>query len=474
MDKQPPLWPWLIKDKQPRGLLVGKLLKDPKYWADGATPVYSDNFYFRIRKVGLPNQLRSIDNANITTLRQAQEYALLQFKAAQMPQIDALRAAVNGTRVRSSAVTLGQFLTAFEAVARARNLREWERARSSLRLVAAIAHGLCEPHDAAFRGKGREALVAKVDALTCEEVFTQRTAMEYARRMQGGDVINLDKALPPEVNGTINSTLCMARVPLGERTRVLQVAELAVDWAKADGFRRLNLPVGRKDVAADLPTQMQYESMLKDWARLAGSENERDQELALCNELLRLLGLRSGELCMARESWLHTGADKRSYVWVKARAAEGWACKGGEEGKLPLSAALAARLRARCEAARAEGLENPFLILPLVPGMPVDATTGRAAEQWQRANLVRKAHNAWLKTHIGEVKSDQGNHRLRKLCATRLYAQLRGQGKTHEQAAEVVREYLRHAKAATTLLHYIAKNDELLPTVTDGEVSGWG
>jgi integrase len=453
-------------------------------------PEYFDNYYYRVRKVGLPLQLRSIDNANVTTLKAAREYALLQFKAAQMPQIEELRAAVEGTRVRRTGVTLGEFLAAFEAVAIARKLKDWQQGRNRLRLVVAVAKGIILPLSAGRLDGAGGRLIREVDAVPFAEAVCDTTAMEYARRMQlmevaelegdgpeqvraryerwlaEGRPINLDKSLPPLINGTINSTLCNARVPLSRLNRVLDLAALKVDWQRAEGFCQLTLPRAAREEGVELPTAAQYKAMMAGWEALVASADAGEQELALCNEMFRLLGLRSGELVMARASWLHTGADGRVYLWVKNRAEEAFSCKSTNQAKLPLTEALALRLQARCAAARAAGVQNPFLILPMVPGATV-----LGEEQAERVALVRGRHNAWLKGFIGEVRSGQGNHRLRKCCATALYkSRLEATG-SHEKATMVVKEYLRHSKEATALISYIRRNDERLPTMTDADLS---
>jgi len=441
------------KTKLPRGLWVGKLRKPAHMWASPEVPEYFDSYYFRVRKAGKPQMLRSAETA---VKAEAIERGKMVLEAMCSDKWATLRAALDGTRVRRAGITLGEFLTAFEAVATARKLKEYKRACSAVRLVSAIANGIIEPLSSTRMDTDGGRLLREVDALAFADVFSERTALEYARKMQGGEVINLDKSLPPLVNGTINSTLGNARVLLSKQNRVLDVAALKVDWAATEGFTRLRLPEPGKDVGADIPTTEQFEQMFESWLTLG------ETDLALCNELLRLLGLRSGELVMARESWLHEGADGRVFLWVKNRAEEGFSCKSTNQAKLPLTDELAGRLRARCAAARAAGVVNPFLILPGVPGADV-----LGEEQKDRRALVRELHNAWLKTFIGEVRSGQGNHRLRKYCATALYAaELLDHG-SHEKAARAVMEYLRHSKEATALIHYIARNDELLRTMTD-------
>lgn len=90
----------------------------------------------------------------------------------------------------------------------------------------------------------------------------------------------------------------------------------------------------------------------------------------------------------------------------------------------------------------------------------------------ERMELIRDRHNAWLKGFIGEVRSGQGNHRLRKFCATRIYAEEMTEHHNSDKAAARVKEYLRHSKEATALIHYIAQDDERLKTVTDATLTG--
>jgi len=441
------------KTKLPKGLWVGKVRKPAKSWVDASVPEYYDTFYAKYQRSAGSQFMQSLDTSNQA---EAISRARLLVAARESDKWETLRAAVEGTKTRRVGVTLGAFLTAFEKVATARGLKEYKRACSAVRLVSAIANGIIEPLSNTRMDTDGGRLLREVDALGFAEIFTERTVLEYARKMQGGEVINLDKALPPLVNGTINSTLGNARVLLSKQNRVLDVAALKVNWGATEGFMRLRLPEMGKDVGADIPTTAQFKLMLSNWVSLG------DEELALCNELLRLLGLRSGELVMARESWLHEGGDGRLFLWVRNRAEEGFSCKSTNQAKLPLTEDLARRLKGRCAAAREAGIENPFLMLPMSPGAEV-----LGEEQKDRRALVRERHNAWLKTFIGEVRSGQGNHRLRKFCATALYAaELKDHG-SHDRAARAVMEYLRHSKEATALVHYIARNDELLRTMTD-------
>lgn len=446
--------------KLPRGLWVGKIRKPQAQWQDACSPEYYELWYYRIRKQGLPQQLRACPSY-VTSAKQAAEYGKLQFMAAEMEQTEELRAAVAGTRSRLTGVTVGQYLRAWEKVAGRRGIKTMQRAVSSLRLVVAVAKGWAQPGAGTRLDANGGKLIHEVEALRLYDVLTDAVTCEYARRVQGGKMLDLRKDLPHASNRTVNSTLNMARVPFARQSRVEEVAALRLDWERIEGFLRLRMPEQGKDVAEELPTAEEYAAMMEGWKTL----REMDMELALCNELLRLLGLRSGEMVMARLSWLHEGRDGRTFLWVKNRPEEKFSCKTGTEGKLPLSPELAARLRARCAVSV---VENPFLLLP---GLPGHDTLGE--ERAERRDLVRTRHNAWLKQFISEVKTKQGNHRLRKCCATALYAaEMRRHG-DEVKAAKVVRDYLRHANEATSLLHYIAANDELLPTMTDETLQAW-
>jgi len=474
MSLQSNQYPWLLTVPKPKGLHVVKRLKPRSMWADPEVPVYFDNWYWLFQRAGRPVKCMAIDDSNVVTLKQAQQYALLQVRAMDAERTAELVAALDGTRARRVGCTLGEFLRAFEAVAKARGLKEADRPRNALRLVVAIAKGIMPPLSGLrMDGDGGRRIV-EVEKLMFEEAVCDATAMEYARLMQGGEVINLDKALPPEINGVIMSTLGNARVPLSKLNRILEVEALPVDWKRVESFLKLTLPTLDTDVGASIPSMEGMKAMLAAWRVLHDSPKEEDQELALCNELLRLLGLRSGELVMARESWLHV-SDKRTFLWVKNRPDERFSCKSSNAAKLPLSEELAERLKLRCAKARAAGLVNPFLILPMIPGAEVgpdgkERPEMLGKERKERFELVRPTHNAWVKGFIGEVASGQGNHRLRKWCATRLYKLALDDHGNADKAATEVKEYLRHAKEATALVHYIQKNDELLRTMTDVEV----
>lgn|GEM_PF-2130061 len=461
----------MLKTPKPKGLLVTKRLRPVKMWENPGVPEYFPNWYWMYQRAGRPAKCLAIDDSNVVTLKQAQEYAVLQVKAMDAERTQSLVDAIQGTRAKRTGCTLGEFLRAFEAVAKARGLKEGMRSRNSMRLVVAIAKGIMKPLSGLrMDGEGGR-MIREVEALKFEEVVCADTALEYARLMQGGEVINLDKSLPPEINGVIMSTLGNARVPLSRLNRIMEVAALKVDWERVATFLQLTLPTQDHDVGSSIPSVEGMKAMFAAWHVLHASPAPEDQELALCNELLRLLGLRSGELVMARESWLHV-SESRTFLWVKNRPEERFSCKSSNAAKLPLSEDLAKRLRARCAMARDAGLVNPFLILPLLPGAEVgekgkELPALLGEERKERRELVRDRHNAWLKGFIGEVASGQGNHRLRKWCATRLYQLALDDHGSAEKAATEVKEYLRHSKEATALVHYIQKNDELLRTMTD-------
>jgi hypothetical protein len=452
-------------EKLPRGLWVGRILRPQRLWADPNVPERFDKFYYRIRKQGLDTQHRAMPDY-ITDEKAAREHGRLQFQAAELRATEELRTSVHhALSRRTKSVTVGQYLEALEKVARRRRLKQWRRSASSLRLVIAVARGWLTKGQRIDREGGR--IGKDVDALTLRDAIIADTAYEYARLTQEGKVLNLDRNNPPLVNGTINSTLGQARGCFSDENRIFEIQELNVPWQSFEGFMKFTLPEAPTDVAADIPTADAFGKMMLAWQADVASADLARQERALVNEMLRLLGLRSGELVMARESWLWVGTDKRNYLWVQNYPSEGWSCKTTNHAKLPLTDDLAARLRARGAAARAAGIQNPHLIYPMVPGQPVDPGTGAALETSARNEVIRYDHNAWLKGFIGEVRSNQGNHRLRKYCATRIYLEEMASHGNESKAATRVKEYLRHSKEATSLLHYIAKNDERLQTVTD-------
>ena len=441
---------------------------------------FSKRFYWQYHLGGIHEQ-KSLP-VNITTLNQAWVYgtdaAKLMVRKRQAEKKAVELGVVTALEQRNAAVsqgrwcTVGVLLSELEKVLVAEGLQTVDRCCANLRMVIAVAQGWLVP----FAGRRmNEALRGKVDALPAS-VICAATSEAYAlacQRAHGAAVetadgwdLNRTRRNPPRVNVVINSNMGQARVPLHGKYRVRSVAALAVPWSVVDTFGGYRLPQPEKDVGEELPTSEAYRAMMEGWEVLRASATAGDvaaAELALCNELLRKLGLRSGELCMARASWL-VEVGGRWGLRVCDRPAELFSCKGDAAATLPLEADLAARLIARVNAAKVAGVENPFLILPLLPGGEYDTRKQRNGEHPERAAVVRGAHNRWLKQFIGESPSGQGNHRLRKLCATGLYksrraaAEAEGLGKraAHNRAAEVCKAYLRHESEATTLLHYIA------------------
>jgi hypothetical protein len=444
---------------------------------------FSEAFYWQWRRKGFDVKRRAIDSPSVRTLEQARAWAMAKAEAEMVMKEAEGLGLVASLKGRIAAFkggrfcTVGQFIEAFLLVARRHNVQMAENSVARLRLVIAVAQGWLVPGGGKrIDGNGGE-LVRRVDALpmpvVCKEtsdayMLACQVAAKVAVAGKGGAwELNLDTRNPPLVNRTINSTLGNAAVPVGERYREFEVADLVVPWDVVANFAARRLPAAAKDVSEELPGRVQFETMLQSWRAL----READEELALVNEMLRRLGLRSGELVMARESWLVVGRDGRTFLEVRNRADEGWSCKSHTAGKLPLTDDMAARLRARCEAARGAGLTNPFLVLPMLPGGSYNEGRRRSEELPARAQVVRERHNAWLKEHIGESRTRQGNHRLRKYVATQIYwAEVAKHG-DENRAAGVVKRYLRQSKEATALLHYIAKRDELAETVTDEALS---
>lgn len=481
------------KARLPRGLWVGKLRKSAeRIEAEGLQPddpdCYYPRWYYRVRRKGLPTK-REVMPETVTTLEQAVAFGRAKLLAALTVKEAQEKLQVRGLRQKLDDLqskrwcTVGQFIEVAEAIARRKNHQVTKRNSAALRLIIAVARGWKPAF--ALRLVGHEAICRKVDALPMDVVSAAtRRAFVLASQVAAGVAvlgtdgrqdINWDKRTPPAVNRTINSTLKKAYCVLALCRKEDEAADLLVPWEVIEGFRNGRLPEPVKDVSEELPTREQVDQMLVAWRGLVerAPVDEQAGELALCNEMLRLLGLRSGEMVMARESWL-VEKQGRTFLELCHRPAEGWTCKSATTGRLLLSEDLVARLRVRLAAARAAGRVNPFLLLPMLGEGAWDEETRRALELPERAKLVRVDHNGWLKGFIGEVRTRQGNHRLRKYVATQIYWGEMRAHHNHERAARKVKLYLRHDSEATSLLHYIAPRDEQEETVTDATLAaGW-
>jgi len=444
---------------------------------------FSEGFYWSWRTVehGCKGEVMP---ETITTQGQAEVWAMKEVEAIRLvaeAQRLAVRSDLRGqvNRVKTGQwCTVGEFIEAVTIVLQQRNRQQAGRAISNLRLVIAIGQGWVKPFSGEYLTRNGGELSRRVDGLSMavvcaatSEAYMLACQVAAGVALKGADgqwIINWTDRNPPVVNRTINSNLGNACVPFSKGRkgvsgqRVGPVLQLAVPWSEVDRFGARRLPVPVKDVGEEVPDDGAFTKMMEGFQRLREGD-ERERELALINEMLRKHGLRSGELTMARESWL-LQVNSKWYLDVRDRPLEGFACKGASPGLLPLNEDLAGRLRVRCEQARAAGLENPFLILPMLPGGRWLEHKQRYEEEVARRRCVRNGHNTWLKTFIGEARSGQGNHRLRKLCATRLYWAVRRkleQGGTsdemaHDAAATEVKHFIRHESEATTLLHYIA------------------
>lgn len=487
------------KAKTPRGLWVGKLRKpaapkrDATLVPEGRKPWdvwpgdYFESYYFQIRH----HPHRLLKCAETVIFAEAVTKGKIALEGIKSDKYAQIRAILDGSAVVSSIApsepeaSVGDLITAFETVAKMKRMKCYKRTVTSLRLVVAVAKGWRSPMDGL---RMSAEMILAVDALPCL-VLNEELVLEYMRIMQGG-TLNLDKVYPPLVNRTINSTLVSARVVTGRKHREFDVAKLRIDWAVVDGFHKRLLPMPKLRVAEAMPSGEQWTQLMNEVALLKRGQSqfgfvtyrnrskkpapltpEMQMELALCNELLRLLGLRSGELVMARESWLHTRPNGRTFVHLRNREAEKWSFKGKEEAMLPLSDELAARLRERCAVAKEKGLENPFLILPLLPAGKVKE--GRASQQPDRKFFCRETHNQLVKAFLGCLRDNKGNHRLRKVCATRIYGDVLRRTGERAKAKEAVRYYLRHSSEVTSVLSYIDELDDQAVMVTDDLLAAW-
>lgn len=483
-------FPWLLKKPKPRGLWVGKKRTPAATWKDSAVPEYFTNFYFRYQRVGRPQLFRAIDDVNVTTLKQAQEKAWLEISALDAQRTETLRSALAGIRTIRAGMPWKDFEAAFTKVAAQREI-DGTRPLNDLRRMMAISKGWLAPLANTRMGANGGELTKRVQTELTTDDICEEAVREYARLMQvaflkaeAGDdhasvpenqALNLSTKSPLAINHTINQCLSNSRVPFSEANKAAGMDKLPLDWQRIEGFCKLMMPVAGRDVAEDIPSNEAVAAMMADWLRLKQSSDVADLELALVNEVFRVTGMRSIEMCHARESWIlqHEG---RWWLDLRHRPDEGWFCKTNTAGWLPLGDDLAGRLKARCEAARAKGIKNPHLILPEAGEEITKKPSGRleAEEVLPRQFLIRSRHNEWLKGHIGEIKSGQGNHRLRKLTASALFVKLTVEDGMDEATAERrVAQYLRHSKAAKALCSYLVKRKDHLPVMTDSDLAGW-
>jgi integrase len=168
-------------------------------------------------------------------------------------------------------------------------------------------------------------------------------------------------------------------------------------------------------------------------AMRAAGDAIADPELRLAHQLLRRLGLRTGELKAASTEWIVPMPDGRWGLWVKdypAQAPHPFQIKGAEARLLPLPADLVPELLTRRQA-------GGYLIRG---DRHFRVVRGKVQIEMP---LVDETHCQWLRKFCPGVQKP--NHDLRKWVGSIVYT---------SQGAEAARKFLGHADLQTTIRDY--------------------
>lgn len=391
---------WLLKQKKPE-----------RYWSDPGAPEFYDDWRMKIAVPGRKPVLRSSGTAN---RKEAERRARLLMRALESERWEELQQAVEGVSPRRTFATLGEVLERYLARDGARTVKEATARRNAGDLCLVAAHGLdlWGEAPAGLRGVPAGSRVpdrGRIEALSCS-VLDAALVRRYFAARQGGE---LDVSRRTRGNRAINSTLRHARDVFSKRSRSYLLDGLPLP--ELGGFLTEPL-LPEADLFAEAWPAGAFAAMCA-----AADALPPGDPLGIVNLALRQTGLRTSELLAARRSWLIEEGGRR-FLWVRDREDEGYATKGVRPRKVPLSPELGDYLA---------GLEPGA---PLVPGS-------------DPGNLVRKAHNRFVKTFIGGIgdRGSQGNHRLRDHVASVLYT-LAGE--------QVAASALGHVSSLTTVRHY--------------------
>lgn len=229
-----------------------------------------------------------------------------------------------------------------------------------------------------------------------------------------------------------------------EHLRINAMVRNARDMLRAKAWAHLYEPAGlvkpaklEEFLTFDLLKQIESEPeplsaeefgrMVEAATMLEHSSDEIEREVALCNALMRATGLRSASVEVAQHDWLEKRHDG---WWLVVRAVK----SGTRKYDVPITDALAARFAGR----------TGFLILP----------HGSAA---QRAEVVDKRHNRFLKATLGTAGRGQGNHRLRDTVAAVCRSWL---------TLDIAVEMLGHEDERTTRKHYARVRQDVSEIMT--------
>lgn len=422
----------------PRGLIVfrkrvpGAPVRDLSAVPVGRSPweVWPEDYFpswrARVRKVGLPD--RVID---LLTLDEGEAYraALVEWDLLVRARTDARASAlVERPKVYARwGDVLADYLRMFPGR---------RRVVSEARRFVAVCKGWVVPGAAVRIDEGSD-LAVRADGVGSEWVLDRDRVREYFAAWQGG---RFDPVSRRREHRTPNQNLIAVR-QLFSRDAVAHCYRNLVlpDYGEWKAFPSLKVPA--VDIDEKMPGDGAMRAYLDEREGLLASADGMDRELGLVSLCLTQLALRSVELVAARLGWL---VEERGewYLVIKDREEEGFRVKNARPGSLRLDGRLRELLLERLR------VYGPGASIILPGGSPES-----------RGKLIRGRHNAWLKGHIGEVRSRQGNHRLRLWCAT-LYAEAHG--------TEAAARWLRDS-TAVALGHYIAQRQSAGVVMTEEE-----
>ena len=305
--------------------------------------------------------------------------------------------------------TIGQIVSAYRAASKRCNGDVAKRAVNALCGIVRIISGC---------GKGEEGKQSSA-------ILTRDNAQQWQAIRQGLTQADLTTRRPG--NRTINSVWGAAAGIFSRTVR------------ESPGFRALVLPASLPEFLST-PLLPVPRAGWKPWPReayermRAAGDRIEDAELRLAHQLLRRLGLRTGELKGATGEWITPMPDGRWGLWIKdypGQVPHPFQIKGAEARLLPLPADLVPALLARRE-------EGGFLIRGERRYRVVE---GKVQIEMP---LVDEVHTQWLRQFC-PAGVQKPNHDLRKWVGSIVYT---------AQGAEAARKFLGHADLQTTIRDY--------------------
>lgn len=412
--------------KLPRGLTVFK-----RTLPSGEK---SDHYYYRIRRADLGRQIvRTTGTGNKTAAERVAQSVLAAMEHARVAKTtDEFNALLDENAARRVVATLGEIVDAYLAPPKLVDEKTAKRNAGSLLLIAREVRGLDPPSWPDNPGERRAAKAAAIAAARAlpSTVLGRDFAEGFQALRQGGE---LNLADPAPDNRTINSTVRQAKDVFCPRAMAHKFRHLRLPLERVAAFRAVPDLIPMHSGFVPIPLD-QYRAMDKASRALQGT----NYEMWLVHQLLRRLGLRSGELLASTGAWLEPHGDTLFFE-VRHRPEEGFLMKTRSPvrpRRIPIAPDLAEHLLPR----RGGG----HLILP-------------DANKTARENLIRREHNAWFKAFVPSPKRlGKGNHRLRGQIGAIIHTK-------HGLTAAC--KFLGHRSESTTEKYYSAYLRQL-PTVT--------